>query len=112
VRKVACITHDEVNEFWLRQRVEESGAQLHTLTLRDPLPNGEYDAVLIDGDSLGTDGRENLLAALLAHPVDGRIGLHSYSLNPEDARVLRRKGVRIFDRLIPDAIEWLLVGKA
>jgi hypothetical protein len=90
--------------------MQSQGREVHPLSLRDPPLDGEVESVLIDWDSLDPDGREAYLAYLLAHPGDRRIGLHSYSLNEDDAGTLRRKGVAVFERLEPDALAWLLDG--
>ena len=107
MKKLAFITHDEVNEAFVASRV---AATMESLTLRDPLPNGQFKRVLIDWDSLDDLGGERLLAALLAEPQAGRLGLTSYGFNEEDAEVLRRKGVNVFERLEPDALDWLIEG--
>jgi hypothetical protein len=80
------------------------------LTLRDPLPNGQFERVLIDWDSLDERDREGLLAGLLAEPQAGRLGLTSYGLNEDDAEALHGKGVNVFARLDPDALGWLIEG--
>jgi hypothetical protein len=99
------LSHDEVNEHWVRRWVEERGGTLCPLPLRDAPPDGACRLLLIDWDSLDPDGREEYLAGLLAHPGGRRVGLHSYYLS--DAETLRRKGVAVFARLEPDATNWL-----
>ena len=99
------LSHDPVNEHCLRRWVEQRGGTLCPLSLRDPLPDGECQQLLIDRDSLDVDDREEYLAGLLAHLGDQRIGLHSYHLS--DAETVRRKGVAVFARLEPDATTWL-----
>jgi hypothetical protein len=111
VKKLAYITHDEVNEALVASRAEAARVTLEPLTLRDPPPNGQFKRVLIDWDSLDGRGRERLLAALLAEPHAGRLGLTSYGFNEDDAAVLRRKGVNVFGRLEPDALDWLIEGR-
>jgi hypothetical protein len=99
------LSHDPVNEHYMRCWVEECGGTLCPLSLRDTPPEGECQQLLIDWDSLDADGRDEYLAGLLAHSGDRRIGLHSYYL--PDAETLRRKGVAVFERLEPDATTWL-----
>lgn len=99
------LTHDLVNEYYIRRWVEERGGTLCPLSLRDAIPDGECELLLIDWDSLDTDGRDEYLAMLLAHPGGRRIGLHSYHL--PDAETMRRKGVEVFPRLVPNATSWL-----
>jgi hypothetical protein len=103
--RFAYLTTDEVNEHCLRRWVEERGGTFYPLSLRDPLPDGDCRLLLIDWDSLDSDGREEYLAGLLAHPDGRRVGLHSYYL--PDAETMRRKGVAVFTRLEPDATTWL-----
>jgi hypothetical protein len=99
------LSHDPVNEHYLRRWVEERGGTLRPLSLRDDPPDGECQLLLIDWDSLDADGRDEYLAGLLAHPGDRSVGLHSYYL--PDAETMRRKGVVVFARLEPDAMAWL-----
>jgi hypothetical protein len=99
------LSHDPVNENYVRCWIEERDGTFCPLSLRDPLPDGECRLLLIDWDSLDPDGREEYLADLLAHPGARQIGLHSYYL--PDAETLRRKGVAVFARLEPDATTWL-----
>ena len=99
------LSHDPVNEHYIRCLVEERGGTLCPLSLRDAPPDGECQLLLIDWDSLDADGRDEYLAGLLVHGADRRVGLHSYYL--PDAETLRRKGVAVFTRLEPDAMTWL-----
>jgi hypothetical protein len=99
------LSHDPVNEDYLRRWVEERGGTLCPLTLRDAPPDGECQLLLIDWDSLDANDREEYLAGLLAHAGDRRVGLHSYYL--PDAETLHRKGVAVFARLEPEATTWL-----
>jgi hypothetical protein len=99
------LSHDPVNEHYIRRWVEERGETFCPLSLRDAPPDGECHLLLIDWDSLDVDGRDEYLAGLLAHPGDRRVGLHSYYL--PDAETIRRKGMAVFARLEPDATTWL-----
>jgi hypothetical protein len=99
------LSHDPVNEHWIRRWVEERGGTFCPLSLRDPLPDGDCRLLLIDWDSLDPNGREEYLAGLLAHAGGRRVGLHSY--HHPDAATLRSKGVAVFERLDPDALDWL-----
>jgi hypothetical protein len=104
-RSLFYLSHDPVNEHFIRRWVEERGGTLYPLSLRDAPPDGECQLLLIDWDSLDADGRDEYLAGLLAHPGDRRVGLHSYYL--PDAETMRRKGVAVFARLEPEATTWL-----
>ena len=99
------LSHDPVNEHYLRCWVEERGGTLYPLSLRDAPPDGECELLLIDWDSLDADVRDEYLAGLMVHASDRRIGLHSYYF--PDAEMMRRKGVAVFTRLDPDATTWL-----
>src|SRR5262245_8874270 len=110
MKQVALVTHDVVNEEFVRTRVEERGTALTALSLRDPPPGGQFDRILIDWDSLDSERREELLAQLLGHRERDKVGLSSYGLNEDDAALLRKKGLAVFERLEPDAVAWLLDG--
>jgi hypothetical protein len=100
-RSLFYLSHDPVNEHYVRNWVEERGGTFSPLSLLDPLPNGDCQLLLIDWDSLDSDSREEYLAGLLAQPGGRRIGLHSYHL--ADAETVGRKGVAVFARLEPKA---------
>ena len=109
-RSIFYLSHDPVNEYWTRNWVEEHGGSFFPLSLLDPLPDGECQLLLIDWDSLDPDGREEYLADLLSQPDGRRVGLHSYDF--PDAVTLGRKGVAVFERLEPDAMNWLASDSA
>jgi hypothetical protein len=110
VQKFAYLTHDEVNEAFVFGRAEQAGVSLEPLSLRDPPPDGQFKRALIDWDSLDVAGREDLLAALLARPASGRLGVHYYGLDEDDVVRLRRQGVHAFERLVPHVLDWLIEG--
>jgi hypothetical protein len=107
MKKLAYVTHDPVNESCVAGRLEGRDTNFSPLTLRDAVAGGDFDRILFDWDSLDPEGREALLARLLAGAERGTVGLHSYSLVEDDAADLRGKGVAVFERLDPDAIAWL-----
>jgi hypothetical protein len=107
MKKIAVVTHDEVNQRGLQDQVEDRGHAFCPLSLRDPAPDGQYDGTLIDLDSLDPQGRRKLLSLLLADEVDGPVSLCSYNLEPGEETMLRRKGIAVFERLA-DAVVWLL----
>jgi hypothetical protein len=107
MKKLAYVTHDSVNESFAAGRLEGRDTTFSPLTLRDPVAGGDFDRILLDWDFLDPEGRETLLARLLAGAEPGTVGLHSYGLGEEDAAALRGKGVAVFERLDPDAVAWL-----
>jgi hypothetical protein len=107
MKKLAYVTHDCVNESFVAGRLEQRDTTFSPLTLRDAVAGGEFDRILLDWDFLDPEGREALLARLLAGAERGTLGLHSYGLVEEDAADLRGKGVAVFERLDPDALAWL-----
>ena len=107
MKKLAYVTHDCVNESFVAGRLEQRDTAFSPLTLRDAVAGGEFDRILLDWDFLDPEGREALLARLLADAEPGTVGLHSYSFSADDAAALRGKGVAVFGRLDPDAAAWL-----
>ena len=105
---LSYLTHDQVNEDQARRTVEACGAQMVTLWIRDPRPNGELDASLVDLDSLPPDNRRDILADLLTHAGHRRVGVHMSHLDEKQASALRQNGVRVFRRLQQDSIRELL----
>ena len=95
------------NESCAAGRLEGPDTTFSPLTLRDAVAGGEFDRILLDWDFLDPEGREALLAWLLAEAEPGTVGLHSYSFSEDDAADLRSKGVAVFERLDPDAVAWL-----
>jgi len=114
MEKAIYVTHDEVNPCWLQQQADEHRVPLVLLTLRDLVPDEEHGPVLLDWDSLDHERREAFLGRLLSHPSNARIGLHSYSLNEQDAEDLRRKGWPCSNASIPrrSTASWATAGNS
>jgi hypothetical protein len=104
-RSFFYLTHDQVNEHCARRWIEERGGTFFPLSLRDTLPDCEWQLLLIDWDSLDPHDREEYLAGLVPPSGGRRVGLHSYHF--PDVETMRRKGVAVFERLEPDATIWL-----
>jgi predicted dehydrogenase len=99
---------DEVNQDLADSMTAACGATLVPLGLRDPLPNGQYNAVLFDLDSLPPGPREEVLAALSAIPPHCPVGAHSFNLTDENQASLRQNGVVVGRRLDHDLVQRLL----
>jgi hypothetical protein len=96
--RIAYLTTDEVNKNLALRLAAQWDMSLHPLEPRDPPPDGDFDAVLYDWDHWPANQRPSALDGAqerAARPV----ALHSYSLERDQARALRRSGVLVFDRL-------------
>jgi hypothetical protein len=106
--RIAYLTTDELNEAEAAQLADECRVEIHPLLLRDPPPNGEFDAVLYDLDYLPVERRQVVLAELLAGPPHSRVGVHSFNLDEEQEEALRRNHVVVARRLDEALIRQLL----
>ena len=104
------VTGDVVHHDSAELAAEAQGTDLEIMSVHDPILQDASPAVLLDWDYSDGEKREAVLGQLLTRLPRGRVGIHSYNIHEFDEEVLRRKGVRIFHRLEPDAIQWLLNG--
>jgi hypothetical protein len=93
--RIAYLTLDEVNETLATLMAEECGATLFCLMPRDPKPDGEFDAVLYDLDSLPPCHKKELLSELLSSPPLHPVGVHSFQLQEDEQAALRRGGLLV-----------------
>jgi hypothetical protein len=97
--RIAYLTTDEVNKDLAIHLGAESGLTVCPLEPRDLPPDREVDAVLYDWDHWPADRRPKVRTHAPAGPVTHPVAVHSYGLEPHQARALRRSGVLVFDRL-------------
>jgi hypothetical protein len=95
--RIAYLTTDEVNKGLALRLAAQWEVAVCPLELRDPPPNGEFDAVLYDWDHWPKDRPPETGAS--AGSVRRPVAVHGYGLAKEQARTLRREGVVVFDRL-------------
>jgi hypothetical protein len=105
--RIAYLTIDQVNERLAGDLADACGVSLQSLEPRDPSPDGKYDAVLYDLDSLPASMRDKLLADLLARPAPYQVAVHSYNLEEWQTETLRANGVAVYRRFEPEIIESL-----
>ena len=108
MKTLSYLTHDEVNEDEARQTIEACGARMIPLWLRDPLPTGEFHASIFDLDSLPPNKQQDVLDDLLTRARPGRVGIHTFQLDENQASALRQNGVRVVRQLHQDVIRELL----
>jgi hypothetical protein len=99
--RIAYLTTDEVNKDLALRLAAQWDVTVCPLEPRDSPPNGEFDAVIYDWDHWPADYRPEALAGTSARPVSQTVALHTYGLEEDQARALRRIGVLLFDRLEP-----------
>jgi len=97
--RIAYRTTDEVNPDLARRWAQMCGCQVIPLSPHDPLPNGDFDAVIYDLDHLLPPLRQQVLTTLLSGPLHGPVAVHSYNLRQRQADALRARGVMVRRRL-------------
>jgi hypothetical protein len=95
----AYLTFDEVNEHLAQEFAKTHGVHLDWHFRPDTITGREYDAVLCDLDSLPPDEREANLSALLTYSYSRAVAVHSYNLEAQQRRLLRRRNVIVARRL-------------
>jgi hypothetical protein len=103
---IAYLSTDEVNRHFAGQMAAACGVTLHPLSPKDPPPDGRFDAVLYDLDSIPPSCREEIVASRLASPPTRPMAVHSYNLDMR-ADALRDKGVVVTRRLVPGVLRSL-----
>jgi hypothetical protein len=97
---IAYLSSDEVNRHLAGRMAAACGETLHLLSPKDPPPDGRFDSVLYDLDSMPAACRETILAIALARPPTRPVAVHSYNLDMH-ADALRDNGVVVTRRLGP-----------
>jgi hypothetical protein len=92
--RIAYLTTDEVNKDLALRLAAQWDVTVCPLEPRDPPPDGQFDAVLYDWDHWPADRRPRTLTPASARPMRQPVALHSYGLEQEQARALRRGGTR------------------
>jgi hypothetical protein len=105
--RIAYLTTDEVNLDYAARFAEGIGATLSQLFPKDPAPDGRFDAVLYDLDSLPPKERRELLSHLLGGDLPCPRGVHSYNLTRKQVAGLRRRGITVVRRLKRGALRTL-----
>jgi hypothetical protein len=105
--QIAYLTLDEVNWHLAAQFALACGAELEQVLPKDPEPDGRFDAVLYDWDSLPPRQREQFLSRLLAGPLLCPVAVHSYNLDEDRVATLRRHGVAVHARLETEVFQCL-----
>jgi hypothetical protein len=93
---VAYVTSDEVNRHVATQMADICGVALHSLSFKDPRPDGRYNAVLYDVDSLSPLQRRELLVDLVSERLPWPVAVHSRNLEEKQVEALRRNRVAVF----------------
>jgi hypothetical protein len=97
---IAYLSTDEVNRHLAGRMAAACGETLHLLSPNDPMPEGPFDAVIYDLDSIPSACREEIVASALADRATRPVAVHSYNLDTQ-ADALRGKGVVVTRRLGP-----------
>jgi hypothetical protein len=97
---IAYLSTDEVNCYHAARMAAACGTTLHPVSPTDTPPDGRFDAVIYDLDSIPPACREEIVASALADPATRPVAVHSYNLDMQ-ADALRDKGVVVTRRLGP-----------
>jgi hypothetical protein len=105
--RIAYLSTDEVNHALAQRLAAADGSHLDLLWLRDPPPDGQFDAVLCDLDSWPASLRAEVLSRLLAATPFLPVAVHSYGPEEEQTEALRSRGVTVFNQLGPEVFRTL-----
>src|SRR5262249_12539694 len=96
---VAYATTDAVHEDLALEVAGAFGILVYPVSPQDIPLNGWFDAVLYDLDFLSARQRQEILTALASGASACPAAVHSYNLDEDLPRALRRRGVLVADRL-------------
>jgi hypothetical protein len=105
--RIAYATTDEVNQAWAARMTAESSGVLSILLPKGEAPDGLFDAVLHDLDSVPRARRQEVLAHLLSCQSTCPQGVHGYDLTDEQVHDLRRRGVAVSRQVGPELVRAL-----
>jgi hypothetical protein len=106
---IAYLSTDEVNRHLACRIAAACSATLRPLSLKDPPPDGRFDAVLYDLDSMPPASREEIVASAIAGPQTRLVAIHSYNLDTR-TDALRKRGV-VVSRQLGSGVLRDLVGR-
>jgi hypothetical protein len=104
---IAYLTTDEVNQHLAVNLAEECGETVCLVMPSDPPPDEDFDAVVYDWDYLPAPRQQVILAELLAGRPSRPVAVHSYNLEEDCAKALRRQGVAVYRVLEPEVFQLL-----
>jgi hypothetical protein len=99
---IAYISADEVNRDLAARMGANYGAEIQLFSPRDSAPDGRFDGVLYDLESVTRVQRELIVAQLLEHPSSRPVAVHFYDVDG-NAEQLREQGV-IFNRQLKPSL--------
>jgi hypothetical protein len=97
--RIAYMTNDEVNRASAAEMAGECGAFICALAPKESPSDDQFHAVLYDLDNLPRQQRAELVAQILSSPSNRLRAVHGYDITDEQARILRRHGVAVSQRL-------------
>jgi hypothetical protein len=97
--RIAYVTTDEVNQALAAKMAAECGAVICALLPKDPLPAGQFHAVLNDLDDVQKHKRGEVIAQILRSPSTCPRAVHGYDITDRQAKDLRRHGIAVGQRL-------------
>src|SRR5262245_54809815 len=97
--RIAYLTTDEVNPDLAQRWARTCGCEVIPLTPRDPIPDGEFDAVIYDLDYLPQPIRQQVMTMLLNGPRTSPAAVHSYNLRRWQTQALRALGIVVGRKL-------------
>jgi hypothetical protein len=106
---IAYLTTDEVNQHLAMHMAEGCGETVCLLTLSDPPPDEDFDAVVYDWDYLPAARQQAILAELLAGRSHRPVAVHGYNLEDDCVEALRRQHVAVYRVLQPEVFQLLAV---
>jgi hypothetical protein len=97
-RFVWCLSHDEVNQDLARGIGARLGLVIQVRLLKEGLPDGDCQALIVDLDSVAPDRPtlRGLVKELSGRPHDYPVVAFGYDLEEDQIRDLRAAGVHVF----------------
>jgi hypothetical protein len=96
--RIAYLTNDEVNRTQADTAAAECGTIICALPSNDFRPDGQFDGVLYDLESVEKDERADLVAQIIGSPSTCPRAVHGYCISDEQAKNLRRRGLAVVKR--------------
>ena len=97
-RFVWCLSHDEVNQDLARAIGARHGLVIQVRLLKEGLPDGDCQALIVDLDSVAPDrpALRGLVKELSGRPHEYPVVAFGYDLEEDQIRDLRAAGVHVF----------------
>jgi hypothetical protein len=111
---VWLLSHDEVNRYLAPDLGAAYGLNVQVRLLKEGLPGGDCQALVVDLDSVAPERREmqRLVKELSGRPHPYRVAAFGYGLEDDQLTDLRAAGIQVFEHCLCPEVFAAIAGRS